>query len=432
MIATNRRRFFMVTAMLLITPSLSFGSGFALFEHGNRGMAMAGAMTAVADDPSALFWNPAGMAFQTDEGVQLMAGVVLVQIDQTFYGEPLYPGDGYIAELREQTFTPIHLYLGIPVNDRLEVSVSLYNPWGLGTYWDDDFLGRYISTKADIEGWNLGLSMAYQLSENFAFGLGFDFVYSSIQLRRTVGQINPFNQRLTDVADAFLRTSGTGNTSFAWNAGLLWKIGSGFQLGALYRSGYQIDFEGKGSFNQIPTGYPEYDALLGTILPFDSDTPITTSLEYPDFWTLGLSWQNERWTVSGQYGVMGWAVFDELSIVFPEEPQFSQVVREDYENAAQWRIGAELRASQHWALQVGYLFDETGQPIESMSPLLGDGDRTGYCAGVSYLTDSFRLDIGYMRLEFGGRSTEGTAWDGFDGTYDGSGNLAGATFTFKF
>ena len=44
-------------------PSVSWSSGFALFEVGGRAGAMSGAMTAVADDPSALFWNPAGMAF---------------------------------------------------------------------------------------------------------------------------------------------------------------------------------------------------------------------------------------------------------------------------------------------------------------------------------------------------------------------------------
>jgi long-subunit fatty acid transport protein len=168
------------------------------------------------------------------------------------------------------------------------------------------------------------------------------------------------------------------------------------------------------------------------ILPVDGEVPINTSIEFPDFWTVGLSWQNEKWTFSGQYGVMGWSSFDQLSIVFPENPLLSQVVREDYEDAAQYRFGAELRASARWALQLGWLFDETGQPIASMSPLLGDGDRTAYCGGISFSTGGFRIDLGYMFLEYDGRSTEGTSWDGFDGRYDGEAQLAGATFTFTF
>jgi len=432
MIAKNHRHTLLVAVALLIMPSLTWGSGFALFEHGNRAMAMAGAFTAVADDPSALFWNPAGMAFQTDEGVQLMFGVIFIAPEQTFYGESPYPGEGYTTDQVEQTFYPAHFYLGIPINDRLEVSFSLTNPWGLGTEWDEDFLGRYIAQKTDIMNFNLGVSMAYQLSEKFAFGIGIDYEMGTIELHNRAGLINPFNQQLTDVADATLETTGI-NSGFAWNVGLLWKIGGGFTLGGVYRSGFTIDFEGDGAFEQVLTGYPEFDAVIASFLPFDEEVPIRTSIEYPDFWTIGLSWQNEKWTLSGQYGVMGWTSFDELAIIFPENPELSSVVPENFEDAAQYRIGGEYRASQHVALQLGYLFDETGQPIESMSPLLADGDRTGYSAGFSYYTDRFRLDLGYLYITNDGRSTEGGSHDGYNGRYDDSkAHLAGATFTIKF
>ena len=432
MIAKNHRHTLLVAAALLIMPSLTWGSGFSLFEHGNRAMAMGGAFTAVADDPSALFWNPAGMAFQTDEGIQVMFGAILIAPEQTFYGESPYPGEGYTTDQVEQTFPPAHFYLGIPINDRLEVSFSFSSPFGLGTEWDDDFLGRYIAKKTDIMNFDLGVSMAYQLSEKFAFGIGVDYMMGTIELEQSVGLINPFNQQLTDVAEAKLETTGI-NSAFAWNVGLLWKIGGGFTLGGVYRSGFTIDYEGDGAFNQVLTGYPEFDAVITSFLPFDEKVPMRTSIEFPDYWTIGLSWQNEKWTLSGQYGVMGWTSFDELAIIFPENPELSSVVRAEYEDAAQYRIGGEYRASQHVAIQLGYLFDETGQPIQSMSPLLGDGDRTGYSAGFSYYTDRFRVDFGYMYLETDPRSTEGSSWEGFDGTYDdGKAHLAGATFTIKF
>ncbi len=58
MIAEKHRHTLLVAAALLIIPSLTWGSGFALFEHGNRAMAMGGAFTAVADDPSASGTRP--------------------------------------------------------------------------------------------------------------------------------------------------------------------------------------------------------------------------------------------------------------------------------------------------------------------------------------------------------------------------------------
>jgi long-subunit fatty acid transport protein len=129
---------------------------------------------------------------------------------------------------------------------------------------------------------------------------------------------------------------------------------------------------------------------------------------------------------------MGWSAYQELPIIFPENPEFSSVIAENYEDAGQWRIGAEFRASQHWALQLGYLFDETGQPVESMSPLLGDGDRTAYTGGLSYYTDRFRFDLGLEYVKTEARSTGGNSNDGFDGTYEGNSPLVHMSFTIKF
>lgn len=86
MIAKKRGRVLLVVAVVVVAPCLGWGSGFALFEVGGRAGGMAGAMTAVADDQSALFWNPAGMAFQTDDGIKLMFGTTLLTPEQSFTG----------------------------------------------------------------------------------------------------------------------------------------------------------------------------------------------------------------------------------------------------------------------------------------------------------------------------------------------------------
>lgn len=431
MIRSYRTRMLVAAAVLFLTPSLTWGSGFALFEVGGRQGGMAGTMVAVGDDLSTLFWNPAGMAFQTDEGTQLMVGTTLIWPKQTFTGSSPYPGDGYDSDEVEQMFFPVHLFLGIPVNDRLEVSFALHNPFGLGTEWPDGFRGNYISRKTDLMVFDLGASMAYQLSENFAFGIGVDYMTASLELTRDVGLINPFNQQLSTVAEANLKSDGI-NSAWAWNAGILWKIGAGFSFGASYRSEFSITGDGTATFTQVPTGYPQFDGLLGTIFPFNGGVPIEASIDFPDFWNVGLAWQNEKWIISGQYGVMGWDVYQELPIIFPENPEFSTVREENFEDAPQWRIGVEFHASEHWDLRVGYLEDDTPQPAAGMSPLLPDSDRVAYMGGLSYHTDRFRFDIGYEFVDSEERSTDGQSYDGFNGTYDGESPLLHMSLTFKF
>jgi long-chain fatty acid transport protein len=426
-----RRCVLLVAVVFVVAPALSWGSGFALFEVGGRQAGMAGTMVAVGDDPSTLFWNPAGMAFQTDEGVQLMFGTSIIQPEQTYYGVAPFPGDGYVAQQVDQTFFTPHIFLGIPVNDRLEVSFAVYTPFGLGTEWEDGFLGNFISQKTDLMVFDVGLSMAYRLSDNFAFGLGVDYMTATLELTRNVPLINPFNQRLTDIAQAHLKSEGL-NSAWAWNAGLLWKMGGGFSVGASYRSEFTIDGDGKAAFTQIPTGYPEFDGLLGGIFPFDGKVPIEASIAFPDFWNVGLAWQNEKWTLSGQYGVMGWSAYRELPLIFPENPEFSSVRPENFEDASQWRVGVELRANQNWAFRLGYLEDETPQPPEGMSPLLGDGDRVSYMGGLGFHTDRYRFDIAYEFVDIDLRSTGPGQYDGFPGAFEGDSPLLHMSFGIKF
>jgi long-subunit fatty acid transport protein len=81
-----------VTAVALTaTPERALGSAFAIGEQGARAAGMGTAFTAVADDGAAIFYNPAGIAFQTGMHMQmdLMAVVGLFR-----FFHPPAPGQG--------------------------------------------------------------------------------------------------------------------------------------------------------------------------------------------------------------------------------------------------------------------------------------------------------------------------------------------------
>ncbi len=68
----KRRALLLLTVLAPAAAPLS-AAGFALFQHGGRGAAQAGAFVARADDPSAVRYNPAGVARL--EGFQFAAGL---------------------------------------------------------------------------------------------------------------------------------------------------------------------------------------------------------------------------------------------------------------------------------------------------------------------------------------------------------------------
>lgn len=419
-------------AVLLMVPSLSLGAGFALFEAGTRSWAMGGAFVAVADDPAALFWNPAGIAFQTQEGNQFMLGVTLIMPEQDFTGMAPYPGDGYSTSQIEQEFYVPHMYIVAPLGDRSSFGFSITAPFGLGTWWEDDYPGRYISKRVDLETLDFSPNLAFKLTNYLSLGIGVDYRISTIDLKRDAPLVDPFTQQIVPVAEAHVYADGTSNDGWGWHAGFLADLGKGFSFGASYRSEITVQYEGEAEFTQYATGNPYLDALVQASLPVGQTVRGNTEINFPDMWAVGLAWRNEKVTLSAQWATMGWSVYERLDLVFPGYPILNESLIENYEDTDNYRAGLEWRATRHWRFQIGYEFDETPQPVESMTPLLGDADRTVYSVGLGWKGKSFWLDLGAQFVDTDERSTEGTSPIGFDGTYHATSPLFATSLGWKF
>jgi long-subunit fatty acid transport protein len=202
-------------------------------------------------------------------------------------------------------------------------------------------------------------------------------------------------------------------------------------LGVSYRSEVEVKYEGEASFTQTASGNSQLDALVATLLPAETLQGVT-KIDFPDNLNVGLAWSNEKWTLSGQWARMGWSSYQELNLIFPENPEYNETIVENYEDADQYSFGLEHRASQKWRFQLGYQYDETPQPIEVMTPLLGDGDREVYAFGIGWQGKRIWLDFGYQYVKLLRRSTEGTSINGFDGSYEGDAHLFATSLGWKF
>ena len=79
-------RFTLALTLTCITAVSAFGSGFLIPEQGAKASAMAGAFAATADDPSAIFFNPAGIAQQRH--MAAYAGTTIINFTNQFTGDP--------------------------------------------------------------------------------------------------------------------------------------------------------------------------------------------------------------------------------------------------------------------------------------------------------------------------------------------------------
>ncbi len=126
---------------------------------------MGGAFVAVADDPSALYWNPAGLGMC--EGTMLMKGTAFVDPHSYYDAE----ADGKESSITTIQMIP-NLFLTHNFNDSFSAGLGYYVPFGLSQRWEDDSFLRYNSTRSEISLGNLQGGMSCRLGDNLLVGAG--------------------------------------------------------------------------------------------------------------------------------------------------------------------------------------------------------------------------------------------------------------------
>src|SRR5262245_41268731 len=191
----------------ILLPRSGHAAGFAIFEQGARGMGFAGAFTAQANDPSAIFHNAAGIAFL--KGNQVYFGGTLIAPRADFTGTDPFPG-ATVTERGDPGFlVPPAADITHQFSERLVMGVGLHVPFGLKTEWENpaSYSGRFISKRAELKGFSINPTIAYKLEDRFAIGGGLDIRFSSVNLQRNVPSGNPFTLRPVDVASVELSSN---------------------------------------------------------------------------------------------------------------------------------------------------------------------------------------------------------------------------------
>ena len=415
---------------LLLTPAPALASGFAIFEQGARGMGFAGAYTAVASDPSAIFHNAAGIAFLS--GRQLYLGGTLIAPSTDFSGADPFPGSAVTEQGDAGVIIPPAVDYSHQISERLVAGVGIHIPYGLRTRWrnrDTTYTGRFISKRAELRSISINPTVAYKIADRLAVGAGVDVRISTVALERNVGLPNPFTFQVVDAAAVELESDRSFGLGF--NVGVLAKPSRDLSVGAAYRHSVKADFSGSAGFRLLATGNAQLDAAVGTILPSGA-IPVTTAIEFPSLWSFGAAYDWNEWTFAAGMDLHQWSSFDSLPLQFENRDDLSDVIEEAYQNTRIYRLGVERRLGERWTVRGGYFYDENPSPAESVSPLLPDADRHGLAAGVGFQSGRWTVDAANWYLLFRERSTEGVNRDGYDGTYRSRAELFAVSIGCRF
>ncbi len=336
---------------------------FLQIEPDSRSAAMGNTGVAIADNASAIFWNPAGLAFQTGNQISFTHTNWLknFNVNDLFYD--------YLA-------------------GKMEID-------GLGTFGGHiTFLNLGEQAKTSSDGPDviskfksyevaLGLSYAYKINKNFALGNSLRFIFSSLASVTEVGvdvdaqKVNPASSVALDIAalyksDPFMLAGNEAKINVGLN---LSNIGTKMQyvdnaqkdpLPTVLRFGFAVDYElDPDGFNRITLATDISKIMARTkekIIEFTEDTLITERVASGPIKALFDSWGT--WTYNnGEKDI-------ELSLL------------------EQFMIGTGI---EYWynnifALRGGYYYED---------PNNGDRQYITFGAGLKY--NKLGVDFSYIK-----------------------------------
>ncbi len=420
------KRFIVSLMTLMLGFSLSFGSGFSIYEQGSKSMAMAGAFVAQANDVTAIFFNPAGIT--SLHGWNIALGGTIIQPQAQFIGPTIKDPNLYNAAKKE-TFLPPHFYASYSLNEKLSFGLGVFVPFGLASDWGKNWPGKYLATRSSVQAIFINPVVAYKILDKLSVSVGFEYTMADVDLQKVVN----YPIRNVDVYST-LKASTTG---MGFNVGAQFKANEKLTIGAAFRSNITLKFkDGDATFDYpaIDASDPQQQLILGELKALFPNTKGDADLTLPTFTALGVAYElTDQLTAEFDYFVIGWSSYDVLKVKFkdPVGGKTETVSERNYQNSASYRLGFEYRLNKSLALRAGYMRDSHAVPDERVEPSLPEGDRNIYNIGFGYKLGGFNIDFAYMLLLQDDREITNSVYN-FNGTYKSLANLFGLTLGYSF
>lgn len=407
--------------MVLATAQFCSAAGFAIYEWGARDMALGGATVGRADDPGALASNPAGIT-QLD-GIQVTGGVMGIHpvLD-------VVTDDVSETSDKDALYLPPHFYATWKVNDRYSIGLATFSRFGLGTVFDEGWKGRYNSYEATMESVSVNPNVAVAVTDKLSAAFGVEAMYLNFNQKKKIdfsgAQLAAFD------GDADLEADGFG---YGFNMALHYKPCQYAKVGLAYRSPISMKVTGDADFTVPSTVGP----LPGTL--FD-DTSASGVVTLPDSFSFGIAvYPIEKLSI--EFGAIYtlWSKYDELKInfgdnVLPTLTPDEDVSPKNWNDVWRFNVGIEYAALDWLDLRLGYVYDNTPVPDDTLDYLLPDSDRQIFSTGLGFHQDNWAVDVNYSYLLFADRDIDERLEDYvYDGKVDNADcHIAGISFTYKF
>ncbi|HVN23929.1 MAG TPA: OmpP1/FadL family transporter [Syntrophorhabdales bacterium] len=375
---------------MLLSPFSLFANGFDIYEQSAKAVGLGGAFIAQADDPSAIFFNPAGIVQL--EGTQLSVGGCAIRPTMKFrsYGNPAMgtaPGETWT--IKDHVWVIPNAYLTRRINDNVSAGLGVFSHFGLGVEWPGNFEGRFSpgSIESVLTTVSVSPVISVKASERFSIGFGPYAQYLNVDLRNKafIGMPAPpltANRNLAQTAEAELKGNDWG---WGVNTGLRVKLTDRIIFGASYISRVN---------HNITNGTQTVTSSAINQVIFRQN--FSSSITLPAKLRTGLAWIKHPWTVEIGAEWTEWSSYRTLRADFTDGTFLDS--RKNWHNVWMYRFGVQYTLNKYLDLRAAYLYDESPVPRTTLDPLVPSGDRNVICLGVGTHFGKLTVDVGYNHV----------------------------------
>ena len=396
---------------ILLAASLAFGPvvaeavGFRLPNQDPDAIARGNAFVATADNPSAIYYNPAGITQL--EGQNVRAGVYLVSGGYDFES-----ASGVKASASSEfQLVPQLYYVFSPEDLPLSFGLGLYAPYGLALDWGRNTPFWTVAEKGSLEYLTINPVIAWKIHPALSIGIGPTINYSEADFQQ--GIQSPFPGFLPDGQS---RLQGTG-WDYGFNAGLRWQPHEKWAFGLNYRSSTTVNYHGTTELSPAP-----YTASVAS----------SASIRFPQFIVAGVSFRpTEDWNFEFD---IDWADWDSVKqVVIDSGALGKQVWPFHYRSSFMYEFGVTRQLGKGYFASLGYFYSENSSPDQNFNPIIPDTDLHLGSIGFGHKGKHWDWTAAYQFGYNPGREVTGdTSFPSANGTYHVLNHAFNIAATVKF
>ena len=390
-----------ISACLALVPAALTASGTRVGFKDAFATARGNAFVATADDPSAIYYNPAGLTQLKGQDFSATAYVVSLSADYR-------SANGATTSMnRQDQLIPQAYYAWAPENASWALGLGFYAPFGLSTDWPTTSGFRTFATKNEETYSTLNPVVAWRISDAVSIGGGLTFNRLKVDLRRGIGLMP---------GDEF-RFNADGN-DIGFNLGLRWQPTEQHAFGLSYQHHTSFDLGG-----------------TATTAPYAPSEPATSTFVFPEVVIAGYSYRpTPQWNLEAD---IDWTNWSRLNTAVISKASGPVDLPFNWQSSCFYELGVTRYLTGGWQVSAGYTLSENSVPDAMWNPAVPDATRQFWCAGAGYSQGPMRFMLTLQHATAPTRNIHTgiinpVSGETADGSYNSSINTVALSLDYRF